>query len=162
MNGEPSGVVAPRTQGTDAGAAGSDAACLRVGNACVRYGDLEVLRDVSFEVGANEIVSLVGRSGCGKTTVLRCVAGLLPLDEGSIRFEDQLVDRPLEGVCMVFQHFGLLPWKNVWRTRTSSPISPARSTGDPSRAPHKHGPHWGYISESGSSQQHAGTADHHP
>ncbi len=98
----------------DAGAAGSDAACLRVANACVRYGDLEVLRDVGFEVGANEIVSLVGRSGCGKTTLLRCVAGLLPLDEGSIRFEDQLVDRPLEGVCMVFQHFGLLPWKNVW------------------------------------------------
>lgn len=114
MSGEPSGVVAPGTQGTDAGAAGSDAACLRVANARVRYGDLQVLRDVSFEVRANEIVSIVGRSGCGKTTLLRCIVGLLPLDEGSIRFEDQLVDRPLEGVCMVFQHFGLLPWKNVW------------------------------------------------
>jgi NitT/TauT family transport system ATP-binding protein len=114
MNGEPGGVAAPETQGMDAGAAGSNAACLRIANACVRYGDLEVLRDVSFEVGANEIVSLVGRSGCGKTTLLRCVAGLLPLDEGSIRFEGQLVDRPLEGICMVFQHFALLPWKNVW------------------------------------------------
>lgn len=114
MNGEPSGVVAPGTQGTDASAAGSDAARLRVANARVRYGDLEVLRDVSFEVSANEIVSIVGRSGCGKTTLLRCIAGLLPLDDGSIRFEDRLVDRPLEGVSMVFQHFGLLPWKNVW------------------------------------------------
>jgi NitT/TauT family transport system ATP-binding protein len=114
MNGEPSGVVTPGTHGTYAGAADVGTACLRVANACVRYGDLEVLRDVSFEVRANEIVSIVGRSGCGKTTLLRCIAGLLPLDEGSIRFEDRLVDRPLEGVCMVFQHFGLLPWKNVW------------------------------------------------
>ncbi len=98
--------------------AGSDGTCLRVASARVAYGDLEVLRDVSFEVRANEIVSIVGRSGCGKTTLLRCIAGLLPLDEGSIRFEDRLVDRPLEGVSMVFQHFGLLPWKNVWNNIT--------------------------------------------
>jgi NitT/TauT family transport system ATP-binding protein len=114
MNREPSGVLAPGTLDTDAAAAGSDAACLRVASASVRYGALEVLRDVSFEISANEIVSIVGRSGCGKTTLLRCIAGLLPLDQGSVEFENRLVDRPLEGVCMVFQHFGLLPWKNVW------------------------------------------------
>lgn len=105
-------------QGPEAGEAGRDGACLRVAHARVAYGDLEVLRDVSFEVRANEIVSLVGRSGCGKTTLLRCIAGLLPLDEGSVRFEDRFVDRPLEGVSMVFQHFGLLPWKTVWNNIT--------------------------------------------
>jgi NitT/TauT family transport system ATP-binding protein len=109
---EPSGVLVPSARG--AGAAGSPPPCLRVAGAGICYGDLEVLRDVTFEVEANEIVSIVGRSGCGKTTLLRCVAGLLPLDEGTIHFEGRFVDRPLEGVCMVFQHFGLLPWKNVW------------------------------------------------
>jgi NitT/TauT family transport system ATP-binding protein len=114
MNGEPSNLAPPRPEDPQAGAVRANATCLRVAGACVRYGSLEVLRGVSFDVGADEIVSLVGRSGCGKTTLLRCAAGLLPLDEGSILFEGRPVDRPLDGVCMVFQHFGLLPWKNVW------------------------------------------------
>ncbi|HMK67176.1 MAG TPA: ATP-binding cassette domain-containing protein, partial [Stellaceae bacterium] len=42
----------------------------------MRYGALEVFRDVSLEIGEREIVTLVGPSGCGKTTLLRCIDGL--------------------------------------------------------------------------------------
>jgi glycine betaine/proline transport system ATP-binding protein len=87
---------------------------LVVENAAVRYGDLEVLADVSLNVGSSEIVSIVGPSGCGKTTLLRCVGGLTLLDGGEIRIDGQVVDKPLPSVSMVFQHFGLFPWKNLW------------------------------------------------
>jgi len=87
---------------------------LAVENAEVRYGDLEVLSDVSLNVGSSEVVSIVGPSGCGKTTLLRCVGGLTLLNGGEIRIDGQVVDKPLPSVSMVFQHFGLFPWKNLW------------------------------------------------
>jgi NitT/TauT family transport system ATP-binding protein len=87
---------------------------LVVENAAVSYGDLEVLSDVSLNVGSSEVVSIVGPSGCGKTTLLRCVGGLTVLDGGEIRIDGQVVEKPLPSVSMVFQHFGLFPWKNLW------------------------------------------------
>ena len=87
---------------------------LVVENAVVRYGDLPVLADVSLKVGSSEVVSIVGPSGCGKTTLLRCVGGLTLLNGGMVRIDGQVVDRPLPSVSMVFQHFGLFPWKNLW------------------------------------------------
>jgi NitT/TauT family transport system ATP-binding protein len=87
---------------------------LVVENACLRYGDLEVLSELSLRVGNTEIISIVGPSGCGKTTLLRCVGGLNQLNAGEIRIEGQLVEKPLPIVSMVFQHFGLFPWKNLW------------------------------------------------
>src|SRR3972149_1571234 len=87
---------------------------LVVENACLRYGPLDVLADLSLTVGSTEIVSIVGPSGCGKTTLLRCVGGLNQLNEGTIRIDGQRVEKPLPTVSMVFQHFGLFPWKNLW------------------------------------------------
>jgi NitT/TauT family transport system ATP-binding protein len=87
---------------------------LVVENAAVRYGELQVLANVSLNVGVSEVVSIVGPSGCGKTTLLRCVGGLTRLDGGEIRIDGQLVEKPLPSVSMVFQHFGLFPWKNLW------------------------------------------------
>jgi NitT/TauT family transport system ATP-binding protein len=87
---------------------------LVVENACLRYGHLEVLSDLSLNVGSAEIVSIVGPSGCGKTTLLRCVGGLNLLNGGEIRIDGQLVEKPSPSVSMVFQHFGLFPWKNLW------------------------------------------------
>jgi NitT/TauT family transport system ATP-binding protein len=77
------------------------------------YGALEVFRDVDFEVGTREIVAIVGPSGCGKTTLLRCLDGLIRVDRGDIIIDQQLVTSPIPGVAMVFQHFGLFPWKTV-------------------------------------------------
>ncbi len=93
---------------------GPGEARLVVENACLRYGQLDVLDALSLSVGSAEIVSIVGPSGCGKTTLLRCVGGLNQLNGGEIRIDGQLVEKPLPIVSMVFQHFGLFPWKNLW------------------------------------------------
>ena len=79
-----------------------------------RYGTLEVFRGIDFEIGAHEVVALVGPSGCGKTTLLRCIDGLIAVDEGEIWVGQERVTRPIAGVAMVFQHFGLFPWKTVY------------------------------------------------
>jgi NitT/TauT family transport system ATP-binding protein len=108
----PAAERAPAT-GTAATSAPADAR-LVVEHACLRYGDLDVLSDLSLTVGGHEIVSIVGPSGCGKTTLLRCVGGLNQLNAGEIRIEGQWVEKPLPSVSMVFQHFGLFPWRNLW------------------------------------------------
>jgi len=90
------------------------AAAIRLRAVAKRYGALDVFRDISFEVGEREIVAVVGPSGCGKTTLLRCIDGLLMIDAGEIVINEQRVSSPVVGVAMVFQHFGLFPWKTVY------------------------------------------------
>ena len=87
---------------------------IRVRGLGKHYGALEVFRDINFDVGKREIVAIVGPSGCGKTTLLRCIDGLLPHDGGEILVGDTRVTEPIAGVAMVFQHFGLFPWKTVF------------------------------------------------
>jgi NitT/TauT family transport system ATP-binding protein len=79
-----------------------------------RFGTLEVFRDVNLEVGEREVLAVIGPSGCGKTTLLRCLDGLIPLDAGEITVEGEAVTGPRPGVAVVFQHFGLFPWKTVF------------------------------------------------
>ena len=53
------------------------------------YGDITVLRDVSISVNDGEILAVLGRNGMGKTTLIRCLAGLLPVRSGAIRLAGQ-------------------------------------------------------------------------
>ena len=87
---------------------------IRISGLGKRFGDLQVFKDVDLTVGDREIITVVGPSGCGKTTMLRCIDGLIPYEQGEIFVEGRKVDRPLEGVAVVFQHFGLFPWKTVY------------------------------------------------
>jgi branched-chain amino acid transport system ATP-binding protein len=66
---------------------------LKVENLTSRYGRIEVLHGVSLEVKAGEIVTLVGSNGAGKTTLLRAISGVQPASGGSVRFDDQPIDR---------------------------------------------------------------------
>jgi NitT/TauT family transport system ATP-binding protein len=86
---------------------------IRVRNLAKNYGTLEVFRGVDFELGEREIITIVGPSGCGKTTLLRCIDGLIPVDAGEIWAGGERVTEPIAGMAMVFQHFGLFPWKTV-------------------------------------------------
>lgn len=99
---------------TSASAAHAAAPRIRVRGLGKHFGSLEVFRNIDFDVGAREVVAIVGPSGCGKTTLLRCIDGLLPHDAGEVLVGDQLVIEPIAGVAMVFQHFGLFPWKTVF------------------------------------------------
>jgi NitT/TauT family transport system ATP-binding protein len=87
---------------------------IRVRGLVKRYGALEVFRGIDFDLGEREIITIVGPSGCGKTTLLRCIDGLIPVDDGEIWCGDQRVSEPIAGMAMVFQHFGLFPWKTVY------------------------------------------------
>ena len=82
-------------------------------NAGLDYGALSVFQNVNLEVGEREVVAIIGPSGCGKTTLLRCIVGLTSLTKGVITIEGTPITKPREGVAMVFQHFGLFPWKTV-------------------------------------------------
>src|SRR5262245_14485328 len=72
-----------------------------------------VLDAVSFSVPKNQFLCLLGASGCGKTTLLRIVAGLTEADSGEVRVEGKAVRGPGQDRSLVFQNYGLLPWRNV-------------------------------------------------
>lgn len=80
-------------------------------------GPRPVLHDVSFDIRAGEVVGVVGRSGVGKTTLLRVLGGLLETNCGTVTFDGVPVTRPPVGVVMVFQDYenALLPWRTVAR-----------------------------------------------
>ncbi|MGZ3408941.1 MAG: ABC transporter ATP-binding protein [Xanthobacteraceae bacterium] len=77
-------------------------------------GAVVAFRQLSFTVRADEVLCILGPSGCGKTTLLRAIAGLTDLSSGELFVDDKPVIGPPESVAMVFQHFGLLPWKTVY------------------------------------------------
>jgi len=76
-------------------------------------GKVVALQDVSFEVEPYESLCILGPSGCGKTTLLRLLDCLIPRDRGEILLEGEPVTAPRPDVAMVFQHFGLFPWKSL-------------------------------------------------
>ncbi|MFH1105958.1 MAG: ABC transporter ATP-binding protein [Candidatus Aenigmatarchaeota archaeon] len=74
---------------------------------------VDVLKDVSFDIDEKEFLCIVGPSGCGKSVLLRMITGLDTPTQGKIFFRHELVKEPLMNAAMVFQTFGLLPWKTV-------------------------------------------------
>jgi NitT/TauT family transport system ATP-binding protein len=76
-------------------------------------GAVVAFRQLSLAIRRDEIMCIVGPSGCGKTTLLRCIAGLTDISGGTLLVDGKAVNGPPDGVAMVFQHFGLLPWKTV-------------------------------------------------
>jgi NitT/TauT family transport system ATP-binding protein len=82
-------------------------------NFMTEKGKILVLDNVSFSVGKDDFLCLVGPSGCGKSTILRMIAGLEHVDSGRILFQGQLLTQPTPKITMVFQLFGLLPWKTA-------------------------------------------------
>jgi len=76
-------------------------------------GVFTALEDISLDVEAGEFITLVGPSGCGKSTLLLAIDGLIPVQNGKILINGKAVDGPGGNRAMVFQEFGLLPWRTV-------------------------------------------------
>jgi ABC-type nitrate/sulfonate/bicarbonate transport system ATPase subunit len=74
---------------------------------------LLVLDKVSFEVGSGEFVSVLGPSGCGKTTLARIIVGIEDRTDGRIDIGGRAAGPPGPDRCLVFQNYGLLPWRTV-------------------------------------------------
>lgn len=89
---------------------------LTVEGLTAHYGATKVLEDLSLQVGEGELVSLLGASGCGKTTTLRAVAGFLPPTEGRILLGTREITRlpaHKREIGLVFQTYALFPHLNV-------------------------------------------------
>ncbi|MBN1958341.1 MAG: ABC transporter ATP-binding protein [Desulfuromonadales bacterium] len=76
-------------------------------------GEKLVLADIGFSARRGELICILGRSGCGKTTLLNLLAGFIAPDQGTIRLHDQPVSKPGPDRCVVFQDDALFPWLTV-------------------------------------------------
>ncbi|MDY6978733.1 MAG: ABC transporter ATP-binding protein [Pseudomonadota bacterium] len=77
-------------------------------------GVINVLDDISLRINKGEFISLIGHSGCGKSTVLNIVAGLLGASKGGVLLENREVNEPGPDRAVVFQNHSLLPWLTVY------------------------------------------------
>lgn len=76
---------------------------------------IQVLGGISLSVAKGELVSVIGPSGCGKSTLLRIIDGLIQPDDGRVLVDNLEVHRPGADRAVVFQYFGLYPWRSVLR-----------------------------------------------
>ncbi|MGG6293876.1 ABC transporter ATP-binding protein [Leptolyngbya sp. AN02str] len=76
---------------------------------------MRVIDQVDFTIRPSEFVSIVGSSGCGKTSLLRMISGLNPATLGEVSFYGDPIKKPLKNVGIAFQNPVLLPWRNTLR-----------------------------------------------
>ena len=102
---------------------------LRVAGVHKSFDDKEVLRGIDLDVGAHEVVCLIGASGSGKSTLLKCINLLVPIDEGEIRLDDLVItsddvdaDDVRSRMAIVFQSFNLFPHLSVLDNITLAPV----------------------------------------
>ena len=100
-------------------------AILKVKNISKRFGKTEVLKDISFDLSAGEVLSIIGTSGSGKTTLLRCLNSLEAADTGIISVDDEIIFKDGQKTSekalkenynhfgLVFQNFNLFPQYTV-------------------------------------------------
>ena len=102
---------------------------IRIEHLVKSFGPLEVLKDISTEVGSGEVVAIIGPSGSGKSTLLRCInllevptAGHIFVDGVDITSSKCDILKVRQNVGMVFQHFNLFPHKTVLQNLTYAPM----------------------------------------
>lgn len=86
---------------------------IRTQNLVKRFGQREVLHSLSLDIAPGELVAVVGRSGCGKSTFLRLLAGLEQASAGTISLDGKLLNTVHTDVRIMFQDARLLPWRTV-------------------------------------------------
>ena len=93
------------------------------------FGDLEVLKGITFDVMKGEVICIIGPSGSGKSTLIRCINALNDIQSGSIKFKGQEVHAPeldklelRKKVGMVFQQYNLFPHKTALENVMMAPI----------------------------------------
>jgi len=78
-----------------------------------RFNDLTVFERIEFSVRENEFVCILGKSGCGKTTLAKLMAGLISCTDGAVTIDAAPVDPKRHKLAFVFQESSLWPWRNV-------------------------------------------------
>lgn len=77
-------------------------------------GKFVAVKDINLNIKKGEIVSIIGHSGCGKSTILNAIGGMLSPTKGSVILNDKLVKGPGPDRGIVFQNYSLLPWLTVY------------------------------------------------
>jgi len=78
-------------------------------------GKYTAVRDINLSIKKGEIISIIGHSGCGKSTILNAIAGMLTPSAGSVVLNDQNIKGPGPDRGIVFQNYSLLPWLTVYQ-----------------------------------------------
>jgi len=86
---------------------------IAISNLGKSFNGLKALENLSLDVREGEFMTIVGPTGCGKTTILNLVAGLEKPTNGSIEIDGEAVEKPGFNRGMIFQEGGLLPWRSV-------------------------------------------------
>ncbi|MEL7127718.1 MAG: amino acid ABC transporter ATP-binding protein [Pseudomonadota bacterium] len=102
------------------------------------FDDVPVLRGIDLDIGAGELVCLIGASGSGKSTLLRCMNGLEPVDDGEVRLDGVDIAEPgfdlapiRQRIGIVFQSFNLFPHMSAYENVA---LAPARVLGETNAA----------------------------
>ena len=82
------------------------------------FGKLEVLKNISLEVKKGQFLALVGPLGCGKTTLLKILGGLIKPVKGKVYLGNHLLTKPSAEISFVFQKSNLMPWRTVLKNIT--------------------------------------------
>lgn len=102
---------------------------LTVKNLNKSFGDNKVLNNINFNIEKGEICVLLGKSGAGKTTILRCINGLEDFDSGEIIIDECVmsnknhISKNRDKIGMVFQNFNLFPHMSVLENIIAAPIN---------------------------------------
>jgi polar amino acid transport system ATP-binding protein len=101
------------------------------------FGEVAVLKGITFDVMKGDVICIIGASGSGKSTLLRCINALVPIESGSIRVEGQEVNDPdldklalRRKVGMVFQQFNLFPHRTALQNIMMAPVQVLREDRD--------------------------------
>ena len=86
---------------------------INVRNLTKKFGELLVLDDISFNVAEGEFLSIVGPTGCGKTTFLNALSKLIPTTKGNIFIDGEAADPKKHNISFVFQEPTCMPWRTV-------------------------------------------------
>ncbi|HMM38830.1 MULTISPECIES: ABC transporter ATP-binding protein [Desulfovibrio] len=86
---------------------------IRVADLTKKFGDLLVLDKINFDIREGELVSIVGPTGCGKTTFLNCMSKLAETTEGNIFIDGEVANPTRHNLAFVFQEPTALPWRTV-------------------------------------------------
>lgn len=87
---------------------------IEVSNLSFSYGNEKVLKNIELKVGKNTTCAIIGASGCGKTTLLYILAGLLPNYTGEVKINGKELSGIRKETGVILQSGGLLPWKSLW------------------------------------------------
>ena len=78
-------------------------------------GNSVAVKDINLEIEKGQIISIIGHSGCGKSTILNAIAGMLLPSRGQVLLNEKIIQGPGPDRGMVFQNYSLLPWLTVYQ-----------------------------------------------